>query len=299
MKKLLLLFLIVIVIAGAWWNFSSRSSITPAKTSVEVLTSTNETAAPMKSPEEILARDYEKIAKNLNKKNTSNDEWQQINNYAVKSEDLVNAQNAKDYFKTASSNVPDLFSCLKKDFCGMETRGEDDAYFDDQRTPAHILLKRNLNVMKESLRNDASLKSEVDWDLMKELAKSGSDMVSVEALDIIREFDNESVKTDELIKVTRDLKGQAKAEALINLSRKSNSMDKILIASEVEEIFAMSDANTVISVLEKLKNMSLGANATRVLKNLCRFKDNEQSHNWPVIKMTAMKVNKEFENMCN
>ena len=298
MKKILL-FLIVVILAGAWWNFSSRSSLPPSTTSDEVLTPANKSVAPMKSPEEILARDYEKIAKNLNKENTSNDEWQQINNYAVKSEDLINAQNAKVYFKTANSNVPDLFSCLKKDFCGMETRGEDDAYFDDQKTPAHILLKRNLSIIKESLRNDSALKSEVDWDLMKELAKSDSDMLSVEALDIIREFDKESVKTDELIKVTRDLKGQAKADALINLSRKSNSTDKILLASEVEEIFAMGDANTVISVLDKLKNMSLGAKTTSVLKNLCRFKDNEQSHNWPVIKMSAKKVNKEFESMCN
>ena len=124
-------------------------------------------------------------------------------------------------------------------------------------------------------------------------------MLSVEALDIIREFDSESVKTDELIKVTQDLKGQAKADALVNLSKRSNSTDKILLASEVEEVFAMADANTVISVLEKLRNMSLGANASRVLKNLCRFKDNEQSHNWPVIKTQANKINKNFEQMCN
>ena len=299
MKKLLLFFLFVIIVVGAWWKISPRYSVSPSSDFVDVLPSPSKTEEPMKSPEEILARDYEKISKNLSAKNTSNDEWKQINQYAVKPEDLVNAQNAKDYFKTASSNVPDLFSCLKKDFCGMETRGEDDAYFDDQRTPAHILLKRNLSIIKESLRNNPSLKSDVDWVLMKELARSGSDMLSVEALDIIREFDKESVKTDELIKVTRDLKGQAKAEALVNLSRKSNSTDKILLASEVEEIFAMGDANTVISVLEKLKNMSLGANTTRVLKNLCRFRDNEQSHNWPVIKMSAIKINKEFEKMCN
>lgn len=297
MKKALLPLLIVIVVAGAWWNFSPRSSFTPAPSDEAVTTA--ETATPMKSPEEILANDYEKIAKNLSPKNTSNDEWKQINNYAVRPDALVNAQNAKGYFKTAQSNVPDLFSCLKKDFCGMETRGEDDAYFDDQRTPAHILINRNLSIMKESLRKDPSLKSEVDWELMKELATSGSDMLSVEALDIIREFDSESVKTDELIKVTQDLKGQAKADALLNLSKRSNSTDKILLASEVEEVFAMGDANTVISVLEKLRNMSLGANASRVLKNLCRFKDNEQSHNWPVIKTQANKINKNFEQMCN
>lgn len=297
MKKVLLPLLIVIVVAGAWWSYSPRSSFT-SSSSDETKTN-HDMATPMKSPEEILANDYEKIARNLSPKNTANDEWKQINNYAVRPETLVNAENAKSYFKTAQSNVPDLFSCLKKDFCGMETRGEDDAYFDDQRTPAHILLNRNLSIMKESLRKDNSLKSEVDWELMKELARSGSDMLSVEALEIIREFDSESVKTDELIKVTQDLKGEAKADALVRLSKRSNSTDKILLASEVAEIFAMGDANSVISVLQKLRNMSLGANASRVLKNLCRFKDNEQNHNWPIIKTEANKINNDFEQMCN
>lgn len=293
MKKVLLPLLIVIVVAGAWWNYSPRSSFTaPGETP-------DASHAPMKSPEEIVAGDYEKIAKNLSAKNTSGEEWKQINNYSLTPEALVTNGNAKTFFKTAQSNVPDIFSCLKKDFCGMETRNENDAYFDDQKTPAHILLNRNLKIMKQSLRVDGSLKSEVDWELMKELATSGSDMLSVEALDIIREFDSESIKTDELIKVTQDLKGQAKADALLNLSKKTNSTDKILLASEVADTFASSDANTVISVLEKLRNMSLGANATRVLVHLCRFKDNEESHNWPMIKMMANKVNNEFEKMCN
>jgi hypothetical protein len=293
MKKVLLPILIVIVVAGVWWSYSPRSSFVVPEVTFE------NDKVPMKSPEEIVAADYEKIARNLSDKNTSGDEWKQINNYSLSPETLVTNTNAKTYFKTAQSNVPDIFSCLKKDFCGMETRGEDDAYFDDQKTPAHILLNRNLKIMKESLRVDGSLKSEVDWSLMKELATSGSDLISVEALDIIREFDSESVKTDELIKVTQDLKGQAKADALFNLSKKSNSTDKILLASEVGDIFATGDANTVISVLENLRNMSLGANASRVLFHLCRFKTNENSQNWPMVKMMANKVNNEFEKMCN
>ncbi len=295
MKKVLLPLLIVIVVAGAWWNFSPRSSFTAPEVTSEVTPA----PTPMKSPEEIVAADYEKIAKHLSARNTSGDEWKQINNYSLTPEALVTNANAKTYFKTAQSNVPDIFSCLKKDFCGMETRGEDDAYFDDQKTPAHILLNRNLKIMKESLKKDGSLKSEVDWDLMKELATSGSDMLSVEALDIIREFDSESMKTDELIKMTQDLQGQAKADALLRLSKKSNSTDKILLASEIEEIFAQKDGNTVISVLEKLRNMSLGANASRILFHLCRFKENEDKQNWPTIKFLASKVNNEFEKNCN
>lgn len=296
MKKVILI--LFVVLAGAWWKISPRFSFKPSLSN-EVISNAIGPTATMKSPEEIVADDYAKIAKILSPKNTSSDEWRQINNYAVKVEALVNAQNAKDYFRTAQSNIPDLFSCLKKDFCGMETRGADDAYFDEQRTPAHILLNRSLIFMRESLRNDPSLKSEVNWELMKELTTSGADILSVAALGIIREFNSEVVTTEELIKVTRHLKGQAKADALANLSKKSNSADKILLASEVEEIFAMSDANTAISVLKNLRNMNLGADVSRILINLCQFKDNEQSHNWPIIKTAANKINKNFEKTCN
>jgi hypothetical protein len=298
MKKVLLPILIIIVVAGAWWNYSPRSLFSVTGVTLDTTQAIN---APMKSPEEIVAADYEKIAKNLSAKNTSKDEWKQINNYSLTPEALVTHTNAKTYFLTAQSNVPDIFSCLKKDFCGMETRGEGDAYFDDQKTPAHILLKRNLLIMKQSLRLDGSLRSEVDWDLMKELATSGSDLLAVEALGIIREFDSESMKTDDLIKVTQDLKGQAKADALVNLSKKTNSTDKILLASEVSDVFASGDADSVISVLEKLRNMSLGANATRTLIHLCRFKvvDDPSNANWLMIKMLANKVNIDFEKMCN
>ncbi len=253
------------------------------------------------TPEEIVASDYEKIAVHLKPENTAGDEWKQINNYAATPEKLVSKDSAAGYFKTAQSNIPDIYSCLKKDFCGMTTRNEDDAYFDDQKTPAHILINRNLKIMKEALRKDISLKSQVDWELMQTLAAEGSEMLSVEALDIIREFDSDSVKTDELIKLTSDYKGTAKADALERISKKEGASDKLLLASEVEETFATGDADTVISVLEKVKNMNFKqTDLPKVLRNLCVYKDNpEQERNWKMIKYQATKVYSDFEKICN
>lgn len=298
--KTRILYLLIVLILGALWNFIPRSDL-KSLSSKNGMSKTVELISTkvMKSPQEIIANDYEKIAKNLSSENTSNDEWKNINNYAKTPQSLVNHQNAKKYFNTAQSNIPDLFSCLKKDFCGMETRGEGDAYFDDQKTPAHILLKRNLSIIKESLQRDSSLKSKVNWDILREIANSGHDILSVEALDIIRKFDRESVKMDELIKAAKGLKGQAKADVLTNLLNGSNSEEKSLLLDEVEDIFAMGDANTVISLLEKLKYIKLGEKTAYILKNVCRFKENEQSHNWPIIKTVANKIDKKFESTCN
>lgn len=291
MKKSILALLIVIGIAGVWWSQSSH----PVPSS-----QVSEQGLLEKTPEQILADDFEKITKNLNPKNIEGDEWKKINNYSSSVDQIVSKENAAAFFKVTQNNLPDIYSCLKKDYCGMTTRGEDDAYFDDQRTPAHILINRNLKVMKEALIKDSSLKSKVNWDMLYEMASSEAEMIQVEALDILREFDTESMKTEELIKLTEGYKGTAKADALVRLSKGKNPADKHLVASEVEEVFAMADANTVISVLENMKQMAFeSSEINRIIKNLCRFKENtEEAHNWTMIKYEANKLTTEFEKNC-
>ena len=289
MKKIILALIVIVAFAAVWWN-KTPPAAPIAKKNVE---------KSVPSPDEILASDYEKISKNLKPENTSSEEWKQINSYSLSPVSIVNKDNAKGFFKVASANIPDIYSCLKKDFCGMETRGPDDAYFDDERTPAHILINRNLKIIKESLTQDPSLKSQVNWDLMRDLANSNSEMLSVEALDIIGEFDTANGKSDELVKLTQDYKGTAKAEALARIAK--NSSDKKAVANDIEEVFAMGDANTVISVLEKVKSMNFNeSERPKILKNLCRFKNMEnEAHNWAMIKSLAKKIYSDFEKSCN
>ena len=253
------------------------------------------------SPDEILSNDYQKIIKHLKPENIAGDEWKKINDYALPVEKLVNTQNAAKFFKTANDNIPGIFSCLKKDFCEMETRNDNDAYFDEQRTPAHILLNRNLSILKESLKKDSSLKSQVDWELMSDLANSGAEILAVNAIDIIREFGEKNAKADNLIKLAQNYKGEARADALARIAKSGSSQDKILLANEIEDIFNDGDANTAISVLEKLKGMGLNrVEMFRILSRLCRFRDDETiSHNWGMVKTEANRINPEFEKNCN
>ncbi|MBC7427150.1 MAG: hypothetical protein H7336_00975 [Bacteriovorax sp.] len=291
MKKLILALFIVSGLIGVWW-ISSRSA--PSKIS-------EEKSGRVATPEQILANDYEKIAKNLKPENISGDEWKQINTYSLAPEKIVTKVSAPVYFKTAQNNIPDIFSCLKRDFCGMTTRNDNDSYFDDQKTPAHILINRNLQVMKESLKQDPLLKSQVDWELMQELAASGSEMLAVEALDIIRQYDAEGMKTDELLKLSDNYRGEAQAEAIERISKKNSPSDKLLVSNKIQDIFESSDNDTVISVLDKVKGMNYtNTELSHILINLCRYKnDVNEVRNWRMIKSKANKIFSDFEKLCN
>lgn len=288
MKKIITL-LFILVAAVVWWKQTPPSAVTVSSPKATRL------------PEEILADDYKKMTATLNPENISGDEWAKINDYSIKAEVLVNKENAAQFFKTAKNNLPDLFSCLKKDFCGMETRGEHDPYFDEERTPAHILINRNLKVMKESLLEDKELAALVDWELMQELAASNAEMLSAEALEILREFNPEVAKTDQMLEMTKDSKGSVKAENLMRIAKNAKGADKLLIANEIEEVFAVADANTAISVLESMKKMAFNSQELRGrLKNLCKFKvDEDIKHNWYTVKYEANKIDPEFEKSCN
>jgi hypothetical protein len=298
MKKsnIYLFMLLITTGVGVWWLSSNSSSLDLEKTQKKMATATSST-----SLEEFVSKDYAKIAKNLKNENVSGEEWKMVNNYALPAEKIVTSENAKLFFKVTSANMADIYSCLKKDFCGMTTRGEDDAYFDDKGTPAHILLNRSLKIMKESLRKDESLKKLIDWDLIQDLARSNSEALSVEALDILREFDSESHQTDKLIKITESYNGVAKADALIALSKNSSIKDKILLANEIEDVFSGADNNTVISVLEKLDKMKFSkVEIPKILRNLCRYKNlPDEEANWKMIRYQATKIYADFEMTCN
>ena len=291
MKKIITL-LLILVAAAVWWKQTP-----PAAVSVESKVHVEAT----KTPEQIIANDYQRLTATLKPENIQNDEWNKINDYSIKAETLVNKNNAEGFFKVAKNNLPDLYSCLKKDFCGMETRGEHDPYFDEELTPAHILINRNLKVMKESLKEDNSLAAQVDWELLQDLAASNADMLSVEAVEILREFNPEVAKTDHMIEMTKDSKGTVKAENLVRIAKNAKGADKVLIANEVEEVFAVSDANTAISVLENVPKMAFSKKQLpELLKNLCKFKNDEDlKHNWGMVKTQANKIYADFEKSCN
>lgn len=285
MKKIVLLAMILIPVSIGVWVMQTS-------------THRAETPTTQKTPVQTVEGDLEKIQKQLKPENINNNEWKEINNYAIRPENLITTSNAESFFNTAKNNLPEIYNCLKKDFCGMEPSAND-PYFDDQRTPAHILLNRNLQIMKESLKKDPTLSSAVDWDLMDQLANSQQEMLEVEALDIIQNFSPSKVEVESTLKAAKNFKGTSKADSLIRVSNKASVKDKQLIMNEIEEVFATNDAHTVISVLESMDQMRLSKESMlKSFRNLCRFKDDVNPGNWKMIHFLANKLNSEFNKLC-
>ncbi|MDO9183516.1 MAG: hypothetical protein Q7U04_13965, partial [Bacteriovorax sp.] len=111
------------------------------------------------------AHDSKKLQDNLGRNVLKNKNWSSVSDYSLDIHSLVTRKNAKEIFRLSNQIIPKLVACLKKNFCGMEPRNEQDSYFDVQNTPGHILLKRNLNIMLEALRLYPELQKEIDWDL--------------------------------------------------------------------------------------------------------------------------------------
>lgn len=288
MKKIILTVLILVFGFGLWWTLSPQS---------------NHASSPLQGTElgeSILKSDYEKLTKTINPKIVASTEWKDLISYQILPSKIVNKENSNIYLKMINESLPELFICLKKDYCGMTTRNDDDAYFDDQKTPSHILINRQLKVLKELLALRPELANEIDWELLIELARFDSELIQVEALDIISEHNKTASTVNELIKVSSSYQGNARAQALLKIAQSKDELTLSLVTNEIEEIFEMADANTVLSVLENLKKMSIGqSNLENVLKNLCRFKtDESQSHNWTMIKYETKSLNANLDSYC-
>jgi hypothetical protein len=285
MKKLLTLVFICTVSAMLWLN--NRPQHSPSLDREEQITH---------SPEQILRNDLAKIEIHLDSKVVKSDLWQDVLKYEVTPKELVNSQNVKSIFEVSNNAIGGIHSCLLKDFCGMETRGDFDPYFDEKNTPSHFLLERNLKLMKESLDKDPTLASSIDWDLINQISEDESERTSSAAMDLLAVHFKASEKEEALLKTIGRKTGEAKAKSLLSLSKNATNKTKALLANEVEESFAMADANTVISVLEKLKEMKLTTQLLAdVMPRLCRFKE---SHNWPMIIFEAQKNDFNLQTVC-
>jgi hypothetical protein len=250
--------------------------------------------------ENILKNDLAKLVRNLKIETVQDRNWVNVNDYSINVKELVNPKNSKHLFNLTNGSIANLANCLKKDFCGMERRSESDAYFDENKTPGHILLGRSLNIMLESLRINPGLQSKIDWDLINEFTFSSNERIQVLAVELIKEYDTSENDTDNLFKIVDNFKGNAKADALAKLSVKDSSSERIIFVNSLEKAFAGDDPNTVISVVENLKKMNLSKEEmARVSKNLCHYKENgTDDPNWKMIKYDMGKVSIDLENIC-
>lgn len=295
-KKYFLLFIILIfVIAGGWWKSHSGNSANQNS-----LTANNSDSTKRRSGAEILANDQMVLEKNLSPETLNDKNWEQVNDYTLSAKNLVTKDNARELFKLTQVSAKDLAFCLKKDFCGMEKRNDDDSYFDENKTPGHILLARNLEILQESLRKDNHLKRELNFDLLRSLTESENEKIQVIVLELLKDYDAGTADAGKLLEIADNYKGNAKANAFEKIAAIENAGDRSLLISSIEKSFMQDDPNTVISIVEKIKKMNLNEREIeKISQSLCHFKENgADDPNWKMIKYNMKKVI-ELDKVCN
>ncbi len=243
------------------------------------------------------------LEKNLNNSIISSRDWQNFKNFSIPVKELVLLVNANEFFELSKTMIADLSLCLKKNYCGMERRNENDSYFDYQRTPGHILLERSLAILNESLTLNPSLSQSLDWELLDSLTQNENESIKVEALKLINRFQVDTKNQEKILRITEKFSGKAKSDGLVEVSNSTRLSRKDILES-IANSFSVDDPNTVISIIEKLEFYRLTKNELeKISPYLCRFKSNdkteiEDSPNWKMIKFDLGKFNINLEEIC-
>lgn len=302
MKKHLPKILILVIFVGLWKVYFSQPSKKDSNTEAQessVINQSESADSQMKDPNEMMEADYEKIVKHLKKENISNATWEDVSNFRVNYEEEITKENAQSFFNTAQNNIPDLKSCLDIDFCGMTAGGKDGAYFDDQGTPAHQLVRRLLKIVDVSLERNPELITDLDVEMLRDIANSQHKMLQPEAMALLSKYvDQDSVET--MVETASKYTGESKANALVSITNRDTGENKEAVIAEINNTFLNADSDTVISVLEKMPEMKLTQEEKiQTLTKLCRFKNSDETHNWMMIKMMAQKIDSNFSSQCN
>ncbi len=244
--------------------------------------------------------DLKKIESFLKPANITSPNWEKLVDYRTNLKQTINLENAVSYFETANQNLPDLVICLRKDFCGMEPASLSSPYFDDERTPAHLLVARTLDVIKESLRLHPELASKVDWNLITEISGLAGNEVRASSMDLLVSFDVRNNGRAHLFEIAESYKGEAKAKFYSKMAKDLEPSERPVFISTLEKSLEQDDAHTVISIVEKLNTFQLSKNeVVNVEKVLCRFKqDDPKDPNWLMIKYNMSKLDNRFEQNC-
>lgn len=249
----------------------------------------------------ILERDKKALEKNISKEVLADQNWEQINNFSIPIKQLMSLNpDPRALFKVSRQSIYDLKSCLKKDFCGMERRDENDAYFDETKTPGHILLGRNLEILSETLDREPELAGEIDWDVIYELTENANEKVQVIAVELLKKHNPKEGTTAKLLKIAEDYKGNAKAGALVQIAGDTSEEARHQLLSSISKSFASDDPDTAISVMEKLPQMHLTMREIEIVANyLCHYKEGDsENHNWKMIKYRMGKLKVDMDTVC-
>lgn len=244
--------------------------------------------------------DLRKIEGFLKPKNIQSPSWKVLVDYRVDLNTIITKDNAKDYFETALNNLPDLVECLRKDYCGMDKASISAPYFDNERTPAHLLVARTLNVLQASLKQVPELAIQIDWNLITEISGLNGNEVKAASMELLISFDKRNNGKEHLFEIAEGYKGIAKAKFYSEMAADLAAEERPVFINTLEKTLESDDADTIISTVEKMNTFRLTHNEiARVGKALCRFKrDESQEHNWKMIVMNMKKMDNNFEQHC-
>lgn len=225
---------------------------------------------------------------------------QNINDFSKKATDIVNKENAVELLNLSIQNIKILNECIQKNYCGMAKRNDEDPYFDFDRTPAHIYLKRSLEILLESLKIEPSLISSVDWELIDELSKNSNQNIQLLTLDLLSRNGDFNKNIEHLLFLLSQFKGEAKADGLVLLSLKINLENKKQFLNLLEKIFLTDDNDTILNVVSKLGKMSLSQKEIeRVTPSICHLKTEIlNGANWKMIKHDYFNLNLDLDKIC-
>jgi hypothetical protein len=248
----------------------------------------------------IFNKDKDKLKGHFNKQILNDENWKSINDYSIPPANLVTSEKSEKLFKLAIENIETLSVCLMKDYCGMEKKSDQDAYFDDAKTPGHILLGRNLEIISEALKINGKWKDEVDWDLIRELSNNKNEKIQKLAFYLLFNYGEKTDLKNEAMSLMRSYKGQARALALLDLSAGRDTKSHRQLVHLISQTFLLNDPNTVISVLEKMGRMKLSVLELKELsKSICHFQDDELGgHNWKMMNFLLKKQMIDLQGIC-
>jgi hypothetical protein len=241
----------------------------------------------------ISRNDLQLIETYLQPKNRHSPLWGIIGDFKANLQAIINPENANGYFEIATQNLPDLVLCLRKNLCGVISPEAD-------RTPAHLLVARTLDVILISLKNKPELALLVDWNLVTEVSGLKGNEIRVSSRELLSKFDPRNGGKNHLFEIVESYKGKEKASFYSKLAEDISIAERPIFISTLNKSLERDDPETVISIVGSMKKFRLtSAEIASLGKALCRFKKGDvQQQNWKVIALEMKKYDINFEQNC-
>ena len=230
------------------------------------------------------------IESQLNPLNIQSKAWSILVDYKADIKKIISKENAKEFFLASTKNMPELVECLRKDLCGLKA----DKY-DQDRTPAHLLLARTLNVLEESIKLQPSLRPLVDWHLITQISGLKGAELQVASMDLLK-YDIGNSGVENFLKVAESYTGKAKLSFYVEMSKDLTPEERPLFISTIEKTLAKDETSTVLMIVEQMKMLRLTKlEIATISKALCRFK---AADTWSTIKNKMQALDSKFESYC-